>query len=153
HRDLKPSNVMVSRDGFVKIVDFGLAKLVDPDAELDDTTAPAISRPGQLLGTVDYMSPEQARGEALDFRSDQFSLGVVLYEMASGISPFRRASTAETLSAILKDDPPALSGLRPELPAPLRWVIERCLAKDPEDRFGCTHDLASVLTAIRDLTQ
>src|SRR5438874_10247763 len=106
HRDLKPENLMVSRDGFVKILDFGLAKLVNPD-QLPDagTLATSQTLPGAVLGTIEYMSPEQANGLPLDFRSDQFSFGSVLYEMVTGKRSFQRRSKAETLAAILRDDP------------------------------------------------
>src|SRR5262245_12301470 len=112
HRDLKPDNLVVSKDGFVKILDFGLAKLVAPDREeLSElpTVAKPPTHPGAVLGTVGYMSPEQASGHSVDFRSDQFSLGTILYEMATGARPFARQTSAETLAAIIREDPEDIS--------------------------------------------
>ena len=153
HRDLKPENLMFSRDGFVKILDFGLAKLARPDARRA-SDAETIGRwethPGTILGTIEYMSPEQASGQALDFRSDQFSFGLILYEMVTGKCSFQRPSKAETLAAILRDDPEPVACLNPQAPAPLCWTIERCLGKKPEDRYASTRDLARDLTTIRE---
>ena len=150
HRDLKPENVMVNKDGFVKILDFGLAKLAVPSgdvgSELATMGAPG-TRPGVVLGTVGYMSPEQASGQPVDFRSDQFSLGAILYEMATGRRAFQKKTAVETLSAIIREDPEPIAGVNPAAPAPLRWIVERCLAKEPEDRYASTRDLA------RDLKQ
>jgi predicted ATPase/serine/threonine protein kinase len=153
HRDLKPENLMVSRDGFVKILDFGLAKLASPDTapRLDAGTVDTSSTlPGTVMGTVEYMSPEQANGLLLDFRSDQFSFGLVLYEMVTGKRTFRRRSNAETLAAILRDDPEPVASLNPQAPAPLCWIIERCLAKNPKDRYSSTRDLTRELASLRD---
>ena len=154
HRDLKPENLMITRDGFVKILDFGLARLVPGGFEssrgTDRATVTRGTEAGTILGTVGYMSPEQARGEPVDFRSDQFSLGSILYEMASGKRAFERPSAAQTLSAIIETEPEPLTASAPRVPTSLVRVIERCLAKDPEDRYGSTKDLARDLAAIRD---
>jgi eukaryotic-like serine/threonine-protein kinase len=152
HRDLKPENVMVSKDGFIKVLDFGLAKLVGlPDKDISQrATAAAPTKPGVVLGTVGYMSPEQAAGRTVDFRSDQFSLGSILYEMATGLRAFQKETAVETLSAIIRDEPEPIADAATAMPAPLHWIIERCLAKDPDDRYASTRDLARELAAVRD---
>src|SRR5258707_5220203 len=150
HRDLKPENVMISRDGFVKILDFGLAKATPMSSERSDLCTTSLTPTGLVLGTVGYMSPEQAGGERLDFRSDQFSFGALLYEMVAGKRAFQRATTPETMVAILREQPEPIAIQNRDAPAPLCWAIERCLAKDPDKRYVSTRDLARDLAAIRD---
>ena len=143
HRDIKPENLFVTRDGRVKILDFGIAKLTDVDsaAETAETlTAPGFGQPG----TAAYMSPEQARGARVDHRSDLFSLGVVFYEMLSGASPFRRETPPETMTAILREDPPALPASLGGPPA-LERIVRHCLEKDPAARFQTARDLSFAL--------
>ena len=160
HRDLKPENLMVTNDGFVKILDFGIAKLTpqlyeasseeSSSSRVGGTLAKEGTTPGVVMGTVGYMSPEQAKGLPSDYRSDQFALGTVLYEMAAGKRAFRHDTQGETQVAIIRDEPEALTQLNPNLPAPFRWIVERCLAKAPEERYTSTQDLARELQNVRD---
>ncbi|PYQ37007.1 MAG: hypothetical protein DMF55_02665 [Acidobacteria bacterium] len=154
HRDLKPENLIVSRDGFVKILDFGLAKLTELTASGGGSTLQTMAGapgtvPGTVMGTVGYMSPEQASGREVDFRSDQFSFGSILYELATGQRAFQRNTGAETLTAIIREEPQPLGQANPRVPAPVRWIVERCLAKEPEERFASTKDLARDLRSLR----
>ena len=149
HRDLKPENVMVTHDGRVKLLDFGLAKPL-PAGGASGPTLTADTTRHALLGTVGYMSPEQASGRELDARSDQFSLGAILYEMASGRRAFDRGSPVETLAAILHEEPESLDDVAPDTPRFYRWVVARCLAKRPEDRYSTTRDVVLDLRRARD---
>ncbi len=156
HRDVKPANVVVGEGGRVKVLDFGLAKLVERGSPGDlttDSTATAASivertREGVILGTVAYMSPEQAEGKPLDARSDVFSFGAVLHEMLTGRRPFEGDSYLRTLTAILRDTPPPLAAVRPGVPAALEAIVARCLAKRPEDRYATGADVEKALAAL-----
>jgi hypothetical protein len=158
HRDLKPENLFVTREGRVKILDFGLAKLSRDGSPEEEVTLASGDTPeagdaaateaGAMLGTVGYMSPEQVRGLPADQRSDIFSFGVVLYEMVSGRRPFARETHAETLTAILKDDPPELAETHPSVPPALERVVRRCLEKSPDERFHSARDVAYAIDVL-----
>jgi len=153
HRDLKPENIMLTGSGRVKIVDFGLAQpggfqlSPEPPGSTDSQTQ---TDAGLRAGSVPYMSPEQARGSSSDFRSDQFSFGLLMFEMASGHGAFRRETAAATLDAIINAEAPTAQVLDKPVPAPYRWIVERCLAKNPEERYASITDLYRDLATLRD---
>ena len=156
HRDIKPDNIMLRPDGYVKVLDFGLAKLTEKTsqskaADLEiDTMVKAHTTPGAVLGTVNYMSPEQARGQVLDERTDVFSFGIVLYEMAAGRAPFAAATDLDTLVSILQKEPPALEDYASEVPAEFERIISKALRKDREERYQTFKDLLIDLKSLKE---
>src|SRR5438874_5045495 len=142
HRDLKPENVYITKEGRVKILDFGIAKLSPTGGDDGPKFQMAATEPGIVLGTVGYMSPEQVRGEQVDRRSDIFAFGAILYEMLTGSRAFKRDSSIETLSAILKEEPPDLTETLPNMPPALERLVRRCLEKSRDLRFQSARDLA-----------
>jgi Tol biopolymer transport system component len=161
HRDLKPENAFCTKDGRVKILDFGLAKQslsqgpgTHADATMNGATMPDVhTEPGVVMGTAGYMSPEQVRGAPTDHRSDLFSLGAILYEMLSGRRAFKRDTAAETMTAILKEEPPELTGTNPAIAPGLERIVHRCLEKVPEQRFQSASDLGFAIEALSGTTK
>ncbi|HEX2463714.1 MAG TPA: serine/threonine-protein kinase [Thermoanaerobaculia bacterium] len=151
HRDLKPANVMITGEGRVKLLDFGLAKLLQstaPASDDDPTRTGALTRDGALMGTAPYMSPEQLQGREVDTRSDVFSLGIMLWEMAVGHRPFSGDSAIGLATAILRDPAPPLHEARPDLPRQYGRIVDSCLAKDPDRRFQTARDVRNQLEAL-----
>jgi len=149
HRDLKPENLMVRRDGSVKILDFGLAKLLRPGESSSGIAVEGLTAAGMVIGTAGYLSPEQLRGDKASERSDVFALGVVLYEMATGENPFRRNNAVDTFTAILRDDPPPLDPRLGPVPVELPLALGKALAKKAEERYPSARELATDLREIQ----
>ena len=153
HRDIKPENIMLRPDGYVKVLDFGIAKLTEQRPASDHyevgTTAVLETRPGLVLGTGQYMSPEQARGQKVDARSDIWSLGVVLYEMVGGSPPFRGETPSDCIASILTTEPPPLSGVLPDVPLKLESILQKALRKNSDERYQTIKEMLADLRTLK----
>src|SRR6185369_7057341 len=153
HRDIKPENIMLRPDGYVKVLDFGIAKLTEQKSASDDhrveTTALLQTRPGLVLGTAHYMSPEQARGQNVDARSDIWSFGVVLYEMMAGNPPFRGATSSDCIAAILTAEPVPLSSVSPDVPGKLESILQNALLKNIDERYQTIKEMLAELRTLK----
>src|SRR4029079_7305010 len=153
HRDIKPENIMLRPDGYVKELDFGLAKLAEEGLASEDhelaTTALLQTRPGLIIGTVRYMSPEQARGQKVDARSDIWSLGVVLYEMIGGSPPFPCETPSDCIASILTKEPPPLSEMMPDVSMKLEAVLQKALRKDSDERYQTAREMLANLSTVK----
>lgn len=145
HRDIKPENIMLRPDGYVKVLDFGLAKITQPSGSTDITEAPTITEAGYVMGTVKYMSPEQVRGLLVDARSDIFSLGVLLYEMVAGVTPFQGETRSDVIAAILERDPLPMANYSADVPEEMEWIVNKMLHKNREDRYQTARELLNDL--------
>jgi eukaryotic-like serine/threonine-protein kinase len=152
HRDLKPENIFITDDGRAKILDFGIAKLVAAEDAADGATVSAQTASGTVLGTIGYMSPEQVRGQAVDTRADIFSFGAILYEMLSGRGPFKKDTAPDTITAVLREDPPELAAAERGFPPALERIVKRCLEKNPPERFQSARDLAFALEDVSSIS-
>src|SRR4029077_2186830 len=153
HRDIKPENIMLRPDGYAKVLDFGIAKLTEQrlasDDRIGEATAALETRPGLVLGTGHYMSPEQTRGQKVDARSDIWSLGVVLYEMVGGIPPFRGETPSDCIASILKTEPPPLSGVLSDVPLKLESILQKALRKKRDERYQTIKDMLADLRNLK----
>ena len=154
HRDIKPENVMLRPDGYVKVLDFGLAKLIEQPKDSLDFQSSALARaktaPGTVMGTVKYMSPEQARGLDVDLRSDIYSLGVLIYEMVTGRLPFEGETASDTIAAILHQEPPPMAHFAKEIPESLDWIIGKALRKHKDERYQTVNEMLADLKTLQD---